>query len=131
MGNEKKLIWMVSLFFIVNTLYCQRWREYADSAKMFGNKNQLQKAVEYYYKSKGLLPADSVATITYAQLLINISSLYYAMGQFRKQVPVLLEANPLIEKLFGQDHAHSISSRSNLAIAYTQIEQYEKAEPIF
>ena len=130
----KKLIssfTFIFFLFIATSLYGQLWKQYADSAKVYSDQKNTDKAIEFYNNAKTELEIDSTGTNSYARICSNLAFLYQAIGQYEKAEPLDLQAKQIREKILGKEHPEYARSCNNLAILYMNMGEYEKAAPLY
>jgi CHAT domain-containing protein len=111
--------------------YCQLWKQYIDSGKIYKEQQKLDKAIEFYSKAREELKRDSMGTGSYAAICHNLANLYLDKVQYDKAEPLLLEAKQIRERVLGKLHVDYANSCNSLAILYYRMGQYEKAELLF
>ena len=121
---------LVAFIFFFSSGYSQLWKQYADSAKMYSDKKNVDSAIVLYLQAKAELEknADSVETVTYAQMCYSIGELYYKVVEYKKAEPFCKMAKELREKLLGKEHPEYAVASQLLANLYKDEGQYEKAE---
>jgi len=107
------------------------WKQYADSAKVFTEQKNIDKAIEFFNKAKEALTKDSALTNTYAGICNSLANLYFDMGQYNEAEPLYIESKKIREKVLDKEHPDYVESCKNLAALYMYIGQYNEAEPLY
>src|SRR5258705_8687072 len=79
----------------------QLWRQYADSAKAYIDKNE-DSAIVLYNKAKGALQKDSAETFTYNKICNILGVLYMNTGEYGKAEALFMATREKREKLIGK-----------------------------
>ncbi|MDD5218440.1 MAG: tetratricopeptide repeat protein [Candidatus Omnitrophica bacterium] len=69
--------------------------------------------------------------LSYGQVLHNLATAYFYLGERQKAVPLFLEAASIRERYLGGNHPEVAQTLSNLAILYLFDRNYDQAEPLF
>jgi CHAT domain-containing protein/tetratricopeptide (TPR) repeat protein len=68
--------------------------------------------------------------LDYATSLDNLAILYWAMGDYARAEPLLIEERDVYKKALGVDHPSYAASLNNLATLYQATGDYARAEPL-
>ena len=123
------------LFFLILLISAnargQRWKQYDDSAKLFREQKNNEKAITYFHKTRTALGADSLSTETYAVTCDNLAAAFFADRQPEEAEKYYIEAKNVRGTLYGTDHLMYATSCNSLGIFYYSTRKYDKAEPLY
>ena len=130
---KKQLFCALSFLFLscFNFMYAQVWEEYADSARIFSDKEQFKSSILYYSKALDLLNNDSAGTLTYARISNSLGAVYYYTGNLERAEQDFLISKAIREKILGIQHPDYLTLCNNLASLYKEMGLYDKAEPLY
>ncbi len=106
----------------------QRWKMFSDSAKIFQQENQNEKAIEYFIKANEILRLDSAWTETHGRIANTIGGMYWRKGQYREAGEFGEEALKVCERILTKAHPFYATSCHNLGMVYSTLGDYDKSE---
>jgi hypothetical protein len=91
-----KAIHTITILFILISVassgYTQLSKQYADSARLYNDQKNTDKAIELYTNAKEELKKDSAETNSYVGICDSLANLYYNIAQYQKAEPLYLES---------------------------------------
>lgn len=124
----KSAILLTVLTFFYNTLYCQLWYKYEDSAGNYKKIRDTIKVIEFYTKAKNELKKDSSETVHYAELCSSLGLWLSKNRQNGEAEKSYMEAMHIREKILGKGSLEYASSCFDFGRYYFNRKDYEKAE---
>ncbi len=125
------LLACIFFLFYSNFLHAQLWKQLADSAKLYSDRMNVEKAIDFAFKERDELQKDSIGSLTYAQLCFSLGVAMYRTQRFDDAEKLYIESKQIREKVLGKEHPDYASSCNNLADIYEDRKQYGKAEPLY
>ena len=128
----KKGLLFIAVFFCDDSLHAQSWKLVNDSAVIFKEQKDIDRAIEYYIRAKRLLPKDSLVTDTHINITSGIATLLYtAKSQYAKAEIFYLEARKLIKKKYGIETDNYAANANVLGQVYYFLRKYTEAEKFY
>ncbi len=127
-GMKKVCIGILVVLSISSNSYAQSWKNYSDSAKTFWNQRNPDMAVKYYDKAREQLKKDSLVSSTYGVACYDLGSVYFNTARFNEAEPYYLEAQAVLEKVFGRNSMDYASITNYVGKLYSFMAKYGKAE---
>lgn len=124
-----RFIFLLMAAFSATGSFAQDWKNYNDSAAIYKEQKNFDKAIEYYTSSRQLLPPDSFITDTHINIITNIASLLYlSKSQYAAAEPVYLQAREVIKKKYGTENDMYAGNANYLGQVYYFLRQFNNAE---
>lgn len=124
------LFFLLPAFFPVSA-NAQAWKQYEDSAQLFKEEKNLDKAIAYYTKTYDLILQDSAYTEKHFRLCKQIAELYTAKSQYPKAEAFYLEARSIIERWQGRLNNAFAANSGTLGQVYLLKGEYSDAEDCY
>jgi CHAT domain-containing protein/Tfp pilus assembly protein PilF len=128
----KNFILLCFLIFFSAESIAQDWQTNFDSGIYYLNNKAYAPAIEYLQKSQNIANhSPGISDSSYYNILIQLSNAYLKTGRFSKAEPLLIEALPIFEKLYGTKNEYYLMFLKNLADGYCSYGPYYKGDPLY
>lgn len=98
----------------------------------FRKQGDEEKALGYAQKALGLIKEMDIAdTAGGATTLINSATAYKAFGKAQEAIPLFIKAEEIYKKVLSPEDERLAGLYNNMALAYTDINKYRKAEELY
>ena len=126
----KNICSIVLLVLLVVSPCCvqgQLWKQYADSAKANAERELFDNSIDLYKKALHELKKDSMATLTYADVINELAEVYGERDEYEKVEPLFIEVRQIKAGILGTSHFDYATTCHNLGRLYMAMAQYNKA----